>query len=57
MTHGSDELLRAAYLVERGQVDAFVTAVRRLQEDRADLALVCTGPWPPFSFVDQGGGG
>ena len=54
VVHGGDELLRAAYLVDRGRVDAFVTAVRRLQDERPDLALVCTGPWPPFSFTSRG---
>lgn len=51
-----DELLRAAYLVERDRVDAFVQAVQRLQAERPDLALVCTGPWPPFSFSSGGAG-
>jgi Gas vesicle synthesis protein GvpL/GvpF len=46
------ELLRAAYLVERGSVDAFVAAVREQQRARPDLALLCTGPWPPYSFAE-----
>jgi Gas vesicle synthesis protein GvpL/GvpF len=50
------ELLRAAYLVDRRAVDAFVARVRRLQDEHADLALVCTGPWPPFSFAEGGNG-
>ena len=45
------ELLRAAYLVERAKVAAFVDEVRRLQEEYAELAVLCTGPWPPFSFA------
>jgi hypothetical protein len=51
----SDELLRAAYLVERGGVEAFVAAVQRLQQAHDDVAVLCTGPWPPFSFVTGGG--
>jgi Gas vesicle synthesis protein GvpL/GvpF len=45
------DLLRAAYLVDRDTVDAFVALVRRLQETHASLALLCTGPWPPYSFA------
>jgi hypothetical protein len=50
--HGS-ELLRAAYLVDRDAVEPFVALVRRLQEAHADLALLCTGPWPPYSFTGE----
>jgi hypothetical protein len=45
------ELLRAAYLVDRGAVDAFVNLVRRLQDSHPELELLCTGPWPPYSFA------
>jgi hypothetical protein len=48
---GGAELLRAAYLVDRGAVEEFVAAVRRLQHRHPELAVVCTGPWPPFSFT------
>jgi hypothetical protein len=44
--------MSAAYLVERGVVPRFRAVVQRLQRDHADLALLCTGPWPPYSFVD-----
>lgn len=47
------ELLRAAYLVERSNVDAFVARVRKLQEANPELVLICTGPWPPYSFADE----
>lgn len=46
------EPLRAAYLVERGAVDAFVELFRGLQQEHRELAVVCTGPWPPYSFTD-----
>lgn len=46
------ELLRAAYLVERSGVDAFVARVRKLQEANPELVLICTGPWPPYSFAE-----
>lgn len=42
--------VRVAYLVERERVAEFVAAVRELDETYAELELVCTGPWPPYSF-------
>jgi hypothetical protein len=45
-------LLSAAYLVPREGVDAFREAVERLAAAHAALDLVCTGPWPPYSFGD-----
>jgi Gas vesicle synthesis protein GvpL/GvpF len=47
------EVLRAAYLVERDRVEAFTDEVARLQDANPDLRLLCTGPWPPYSFADQ----
>jgi hypothetical protein len=47
------ELLRAAYLVERGRVNAFVDHVTCLQAAHPDLRLLCTGPWPPYSFTES----
>jgi len=47
------ELFRAAYLVERGAVDSFVAEVGRLQGESPGLAVLCTGPWPPYSFADR----
>lgn len=46
------ELLRASYLVDRSVVAEFRALARRLQRERPDAALLCTGPWPPYSFVD-----
>ncbi len=48
------ELLRAAYLVDRDAVATFVAAVRGLQAANPGFALLCTGPWPPYSFADAG---
>ena len=45
------ELFRAAYLVEHGTLDAFVAEVARLQAESRGLAILCTGPWPPYSFA------
>jgi Gas vesicle synthesis protein GvpL/GvpF len=49
------ELLRAAYLVDRDAVDTFVSLVRRLQQAHPKLDVLCTGPWPPYSFAEPGG--
>ena len=45
------EMLRAAYLVDREAVESFVGLVRRLQETHEGLRVLCTGPWPPYSFA------
>jgi hypothetical protein len=50
---GPGELLRAAYLVEPAAVGCFRGAVERLQHEHPDVALVCTGPWPAYSFVES----
>jgi hypothetical protein len=42
----------AALLVPRQHVEQVVQAVTEL--GLTGLELVCTGPWPPYSFVDQG---
>jgi gas vesicle protein GvpL/GvpF len=47
----SGELLRAAYLVERGSLERFGAEVERLQRELPEVAVLCTGPWPPYSFV------
>jgi hypothetical protein len=47
------ELIRAAYLVDRPAVGEFSSLVGRLQEANPGLGLLCTGPWPPYSFADR----
>jgi Gas vesicle synthesis protein GvpL/GvpF len=47
------ELLRAAYLVDRDAVDGFVELVKRLEATLDDVRVLCTGPWPPYSFTEQ----
>jgi hypothetical protein len=46
-------VLGAAYLVGRDEVDRLRDEVARLQAEHRELALVCTGPWPPYSFAEQ----
>ena len=45
--------LRAAYLVPKSDVAAFCEVVQRLEGAEPELTIVCTGPWPPYSFADR----
>jgi Gas vesicle synthesis protein GvpL/GvpF len=53
-TRPSADALRAAYLVDRDAVEGFVARVRELQREHPELAILCTGPWPPYSFAEPG---
>jgi hypothetical protein len=44
-------LLSAAYLVPEEAVAEFRELVARLEEAHPELGIVCTGPWPPYSFA------
>jgi hypothetical protein len=44
--------VRAAHLVERGRVAEYRERLRALAAGRADLRLLVSGPWPPYSFSD-----
>jgi hypothetical protein len=48
-----DEVLHGAYLVEPLVVPRFRVAVERLQQREVDMSILCTGPWPPYSFVGE----
>jgi hypothetical protein len=48
---GEGELMRCAYLVDRERIDEFSATVGRLQQAHPELALLLTGPWPPYSFT------
>jgi Gas vesicle synthesis protein GvpL/GvpF len=41
-----------AYLVDRRRVEEFVALVEQLDDRLDDVELVCTGPWPPYSFAE-----
>jgi hypothetical protein len=43
--------VRGAYLVLRGNVDAFKLTVQTSDAARHHVRLACTGPWPPYHFV------
>lgn len=47
-----DVPLLDAYLVEKERVDEFVALVERIGVGLDDVDLVCTGPWPPYSFAE-----
>jgi hypothetical protein len=49
-------LLSAAYLVPKEEVAAFRGAVAKVEAEHRDLGIVCTGPWPPYSFATAEGG-
>lgn len=42
----------ASYLVRDDLVERFADEVRLLADRHEDLWLSCTGPWPPYSFVE-----
>jgi hypothetical protein len=46
--------VNTAYLVDREDVDPFRTAVEKLDDTVEDATIVCTGPWPPYSFTPTG---
>jgi Gas vesicle synthesis protein GvpL/GvpF len=48
--------LSAAFLVERGREGDFLSRVRGLDAELSDADLVCTGPWPAYSFVGDTAG-
>ena len=42
--------LTSAYLVDRDRVEDFRRRVEGLAADVSGATIVCTGPWPPYSF-------
>ncbi|TML45454.1 MAG: GvpL/GvpF family gas vesicle protein [Actinobacteria bacterium] len=50
----SSDLLQSAYLVPRQEVDVFGEHVRRFEAAHPHLTIVCTGPWPPYTFAANG---
>jgi len=43
----------AAFLTPRANMAAFFAAATQMRDERPDLTLVCTGPWPPYHFVSK----
>jgi signal transduction histidine kinase len=50
----SDDLLHAAYLVPEEKTPEFRERVRRIEAAYPKLTMVCTGPWPPYAFAEEG---
>jgi hypothetical protein len=50
LDHSEPRRLIAAYLVDRARVERFSAQVAELEQEHG-IAIVCTGPWPPYSFV------
>ena len=48
----ADTLSSAAFLVDAAAVAAFEREAARIERSSAGIAILCTGPWPPYNFVD-----
>jgi hypothetical protein len=46
------EVVCASYLVPSDGVERFAEQVRVVADRHPELWLSCTGPWPPYSFVE-----
>jgi Gas vesicle synthesis protein GvpL/GvpF len=44
----------AAFLVPADRIASFQEIVGEVANANPQLALICTGPWPPYSFVNAG---
>lgn len=51
-SQGQRGVICGSYLVHANGVERFTDEVRLLQRQNPELALSCTGPWPPYSFVE-----
>lgn len=50
---GEKMILNAAFLVERGKANQFQQKVQEIaQKYEGQLRFLCTGPWPPYNFVN-----
>jgi hypothetical protein len=50
------QAVAAAFLVARDRLEFFRVIVGQLADAHPELALLCTGPWPPYSFVSASAG-
>ena len=44
-------LLAASYLVDRARIDEFRARVDQVSAASPRVRVVCSGPWPPYSFT------
>jgi Gas vesicle synthesis protein GvpL/GvpF len=42
----------AAFLVEKSDLERFRREAQELARELQDVALLCTGPWPPYNFTE-----
>jgi len=49
----SGELMTASYLLPDDRIGRFTRRIKQLQRAHPELAVTCTGPWPPYSFVEE----
>ena len=45
--------VNTAYLVDRDDIAAFRETVEKLDTTVEEATVVCTGPWPPYSFTPE----
>lgn len=45
--------IAAAFLVSHDRIGPFRQHVNQAAREHPELALFCTGPWPPYSFVNE----
>lgn len=50
---GSNVTASVAFLVPRGEIAGFLARIAPVASHAAGVAVVPTGPWPPYSFVPQ----
>jgi hypothetical protein len=48
--------VKVAYLVDETRMPAFRDAVRDLDDELDGAGVLCTGPWPPYSFIGEEAG-
>ncbi len=48
---GSNVVGSVAFLLPRSEVDSFLTRIAPIASRAPGIAVVPTGPWPPYSFV------
>jgi hypothetical protein len=51
LAEDEDFPVQEAYLVDRQSLPSFTDAIRQLDQREPDIELVCTGPWPPYTFA------
>jgi|AGTN01.2.fsa_nt_gi Gas vesicle synthesis protein GvpL/GvpF. len=48
--------VNAAFLVDTGRVEEFLSATRELQDNiSSSFSLSVSGPWPPYNFAAGAG--